>query len=473
MDAGSARQLRGDLDAIVAKSLHADREQRYGSVAALADDLRRYLADEPILAAPVGSWSTVRKFLRRHSTASAAAAAAVLALLAFAGFAWRNWSLAHGDAARARVAAARAAARAQQLEHSVVRARRLESEAVAARDRLEAARHEIERSAAEGRQLHAYFEALFRDLRTRRPPDSPTTVRELLDAAAANLDGHLREHPAAEERLRLQIGSCYGSLRDFARAIPHLERSTELSAARLGTEDATALRIRTSLLRARVEVSDFRGALAELRRLRVVPTAHPDDDALIVLYHRTRAALFRRMMRKQDAEDAIEAAIARARTAFGDGDERTLALESSRLTIVGSVPLSRDDLATMRRIHQRLQNAAGPDEPVRCEASHNFGMALLEAREFREAIDVLDGAVTDGGRLFGRRNLSVLRARPRAHARASGSGIVKKPTRNFATCWLCSTVSTGSSTRRRSELASCSPTASTNAISSNRPRRNA
>ena len=46
------RQLRGDLDSITMKALERDRARRYGSPAELADDVRRYLLNEPILARP-------------------------------------------------------------------------------------------------------------------------------------------------------------------------------------------------------------------------------------------------------------------------------------------------------------------------------------------------------------------------------------------------------------------------------------
>jgi serine/threonine protein kinase len=47
-----ARRLRGNLDAIVLKALAKRPEDRYGSVAALADDLQRYLYGGPVEAQP-------------------------------------------------------------------------------------------------------------------------------------------------------------------------------------------------------------------------------------------------------------------------------------------------------------------------------------------------------------------------------------------------------------------------------------
>ena len=49
---GLRRQLEGDLDTIVAKALKKNPAERYPSVTALADDLRRYLRHEPISARP-------------------------------------------------------------------------------------------------------------------------------------------------------------------------------------------------------------------------------------------------------------------------------------------------------------------------------------------------------------------------------------------------------------------------------------
>ena len=73
------RMLRGDLDTIVAKALKKDPSERYVSVTALADDLRRYLRNEPISARPDTVGYRAAKFVRRNSTVVALAAIAVAA----------------------------------------------------------------------------------------------------------------------------------------------------------------------------------------------------------------------------------------------------------------------------------------------------------------------------------------------------------------------------------------------------------
>jgi serine/threonine protein kinase/tetratricopeptide (TPR) repeat protein len=60
------RQLRGDLDTIVGKMLKKNPAERYGSVTALADDLSRYLNNQPISARPDSFWYRARKFMLRN-----------------------------------------------------------------------------------------------------------------------------------------------------------------------------------------------------------------------------------------------------------------------------------------------------------------------------------------------------------------------------------------------------------------------
>ena len=72
---GLQRQLRGDLDTIVGKALKKNPAERYISVAAFADDLRRYLEHEPISARPDTITYRVGKFVRRNRVAVAVAGA--------------------------------------------------------------------------------------------------------------------------------------------------------------------------------------------------------------------------------------------------------------------------------------------------------------------------------------------------------------------------------------------------------------
>ncbi|HTA66477.1 MAG TPA: hypothetical protein VK753_13345, partial [Xanthomonadaceae bacterium] len=86
--AALARELTGDLDAIVARTLRKPPRERYGSAEQLADDLRRYLDGRPVAALRGRRWYRARKFLRRHALAVGLATTALLLVGAFVTTLW-------------------------------------------------------------------------------------------------------------------------------------------------------------------------------------------------------------------------------------------------------------------------------------------------------------------------------------------------------------------------------------------------
>ena len=78
----SYRQLEGDLDWIVMKTLEKDPERRYRSPAQLAADVGRHLTDQPVRARPPGVAYRLGKLVRRHRRALVAGAIALAALFA-------------------------------------------------------------------------------------------------------------------------------------------------------------------------------------------------------------------------------------------------------------------------------------------------------------------------------------------------------------------------------------------------------
>jgi serine/threonine protein kinase/Flp pilus assembly protein TadD len=83
-------ELRGELDWIVMKALDKDRDRRYESASAFAQDIARYLADEPVLACPPSAGYRLRKFVRRHRIGVAAAACVLGLVVLGAGLLWRE-----------------------------------------------------------------------------------------------------------------------------------------------------------------------------------------------------------------------------------------------------------------------------------------------------------------------------------------------------------------------------------------------
>jgi serine/threonine protein kinase len=76
-----AKLLTGDLDNILSKALKKNPAERYGTVTAFADDLKRYLNHEPVTACADSLSYRLRKFARRHRLGVGAAAAIALSLM--------------------------------------------------------------------------------------------------------------------------------------------------------------------------------------------------------------------------------------------------------------------------------------------------------------------------------------------------------------------------------------------------------
>jgi WD40 repeat protein/serine/threonine protein kinase len=124
------RLLRGELDWVVMKCLEKDRNRRYETASALALDLQRYLADEPVQACPPSALYRLRKFARRKR--AALVVISLIALVVFLGAVASTWfavqavaAAAEADrqAADAKAAAAREGREKEQAWYNLYLAR--------------------------------------------------------------------------------------------------------------------------------------------------------------------------------------------------------------------------------------------------------------------------------------------------------------------------------------------------------------
>ncbi|HET8948075.1 MAG TPA: serine/threonine-protein kinase, partial [Candidatus Polarisedimenticolia bacterium] len=188
---GSAR-LDEDVETIVAKALEKDPKDRYGSAAALAEDLRRWLDSKPILARPPSTLYQMRKFVRRNPLPTAFAATLLMLLVGFA--------VAMGWQAK-RVAAER-------------------DRAQAAADKAEA--------------INRFLQETLQVANPDVGGSHQTTILEALDQSLDRIGKTFAGQPVLEADVRETLGETYNTLSEFAKTEEQLKRALELRLAQLG-----------------------------------------------------------------------------------------------------------------------------------------------------------------------------------------------------------------------------------------------
>ncbi len=179
-----ASALRGDLDNIAALALRKRPEERYPSVEAFADDLRRYLRHEPVSARPDTLPYRTAKLVRRHPAAFAAGVIAVAAAAAFtAAIAWQ--------------------AREARLQRD-------EAKAQMAR-------------ATAAREFVGYL------LGVASSPGPSRTPDELLAKGEALIDKEYAGNEPVQAEMLVAIGEQYMGMESYEKATPVLERAAALA----------------------------------------------------------------------------------------------------------------------------------------------------------------------------------------------------------------------------------------------------
>jgi tetratricopeptide (TPR) repeat protein len=219
------------LQAICLRAMALRPPERYASPHELADDVERFLADEPVSAHAEQASVKARRWLRKHPRTVAAVAATVLvgltSAVAIAGVvSAKNAQLANSNAAlrTANEAERRATQDADLKRREAVAAQNSERlaklEAVAKRKEAEEARRKA-------KAVSSYLVKAFRSPDPWRSGRA-ITVTEILDQAAKELAVLLADDPQSKSSLLLAIGESYFGLGMYAQGLPLLEQARNL-----------------------------------------------------------------------------------------------------------------------------------------------------------------------------------------------------------------------------------------------------
>jgi len=247
-------RLRGDVETIVARAIDKDRTRRYASAEELASDVRRYLADEPIVARPASAVYQLRKFARRNR-ALVGGVVAVFVVLVAAVVVSTRFGLRE---ARANAARGEALALADQ--------------------RL----REAERQARIAGEVNRFLnEGVLGAADPLRNADPDVSLRSVVDLARPALAGRFEDEPLVRASLLATLGATYRSLGALERAESCLDDALALHASAPDDDAlARAARRRVAIERGHVLYLDARNeeAAVQLVEVRAELLAEPDSD---------------------------------------------------------------------------------------------------------------------------------------------------------------------------------------------------
>ncbi len=346
-----------DLEAILLKALAKDPADRYATVHALADDIRRWRRCAPIQARPAGPARRALLFVRRHGLLVGSLSGVFLALLA------------------ASVVSTAFGIRATRAAEAETRAR------------------------VHADRVRAALENMFVGARPSTALGRTVSVREILDDAAFSSERELADAPGALADVLTTIGGTLVELGEYQRAEEVLGRARGLAEG-LGDEKLL-LRLRIALGQCLLHRGRYAEAEAELRQV-VDATAGASGEAA-----RTHvsallrlAGLLNAAQRPGEARAALEEGLGLCEQLGQQADEEralillTLGeLANKERDWTRAEELQRGALA----IHERI---LPPDHPALASTRNSLASTLFERGELAQAAEQWQAALSSYERVL-------------------------------------------------------------------------
>jgi len=348
------RRLRGDLDTIVAKALKKSPRERYASVTALADDLRRHLRDEPISARPDTFAYRAAKFVRRNRTAAALSTLALILTIA--------------------------GVTATLLQARMVRKQR--DLAFRERDRAHL--------------ITEFMSGMFKVSDPSEARGKTITAREILDTASKSIDTGLAKDPETQAQLMGVMGNVYESLGLYPSAQPLLEQAVDIQRQVLGPKNPETLKSMSDL----VSLLDVEGHYAEAEKLERETldirrhVLGPEDPESLTSMSQLAWALAQEG-RYAEAEKLDREVLASQRRVLGPEHPTTLKTTDDLATVLTNEGRYSESEGLQREVLGIERRVLGPEHPGTLLTINNLTWNLelegryAEAEKFEhEALDV-------------------------------------------------------------------------------------
>jgi serine/threonine protein kinase len=361
-----------ELVAICEKAMARDPAHRYPDMLALAEDLRAFLEHRVVRAYETGAIAETRKWVRRNKPLSSSLAAGILALAA------------------GLVATLVLKGRADDSA-TLAEARR--GEAVASADLAERRRVEADASAAAAlRQVRITAEVnefLNHDLLAAVAPERggiDVTVREVLEMAASRLEGRFADQQLIEAELRTTIGTSFGRLGEYDRALPHLERALALRSEVLGEKAEPTLDVMQRKVAALLDAGRLEEARDLAERTVALWREVVGDDHRATLAARGDLARACCDLGRYDESRAIYESVLEAQTRrLGRESEDTVATLGNLGILLQKQGLLGEAEARLRECLEIRRRSLGSRHPETLVAINNLALTCADLGRLEES----------------------------------------------------------------------------------------
>ena len=363
-------QIKGDLDAILAKALAPAIPDRYATVDALADDLERHLRGEPVHARAASRAYVAERWVRRHKLETAIATALVIAA---AGGAYAQVAVSLALAAGALVALWQRNSALHQAE--------------------------IARTAlARGEQVKDFIASIFTHAVPRAGKGGVVAAADLLRAAARRVETDLAGQPAVAAELGALIGASFNELNEVQASMEWLPKAIELCVRELGPTHHLTLQSRYRLAEAANYAGDLETAESLLPSLiRDLRAAQPAQAKLLVSALENHCFVLAKRARESEAIAALHEGLEVATRQFGEGSDDALSTRVALSNTLIHFGRKREAMEAMGPALALARATYGSQRPHRMLLGVERGQAdaMASNQQPREAVPLLRQVLAD------------------------------------------------------------------------------